>query len=646
MEHEVALNKKLNSVLITTENDRAERNGVLQHYQNIWEDYKATYETFPLAIKLYKEKEEFSQLNMQVEEARKQADRLNKQIKMAQGNDGVNFKNLNSFITKLAGMKLETTKLTTQIENKIKEKASLEKKLEEMKAKKHPSGVESMETDGDKPVETSGSSSTMIGMYDNEEEDIAELNTNNNTDTVSTQNNVVLSIALCDPMHLERQAELIPRRIQQVKPTSTVYTTGEDAVMFTTQAQPPAQVQAPKLFSVPPSIQINPLPVFHQRMPTNLSSNDKNATLPKTSTTQLRINNKLRLPTPQVTTPSTKLAPKLISCPPSLVMPLKSTGPSVATKPQPSPNTPRLFQPLTMARSPITPSPNISQQQQQICRPCNIPPQSPISMPKTTPGTPTAPHISSVQNDSSLCFSKNMSPPSQIPKQTSHTLDVTKSPLVTSQTAKSPLKAPETPKSSSTNYNEGSTSTSPFDLNKHLEKMKQMRKSPNAMPLKGRAMFAESPLEESRASSQFIQPFYQGKAQSTESSAYRFSCFDNISSPETSSGASFSFGPGAKSPTSETCFNIRSDVKSPTSEAPFNLAFDFGSGVKSPTGDNSFMSLFNDNSKVGGTAADNSSFSFSFAGGDRGGAKSPEQSDFTFNFGASDPQSKGTFSFF
>ncbi|KAK6181323.1 hypothetical protein SNE40_009202 [Patella caerulea] len=624
MEHEVALNKKLNSVVITTENDRAERNGVLQHYQNIWEDYKATYKTFPLAIKLHKEKEEFSQLNIQVEEAKKQAEMLTKQIKMAQGNDGVNFKNLNSFITKLAGMKLETTQITTQIQNKIKEKESLEKELEEMKAKKQQkSGIESMETDGDKPVETSASSSTMIGMYDNEEEDIAELNTNNNTDTTSTENNVIMNIVPSDPMHLERQAGLIPQKMEQVKPTST----GEDVVMFTTQTQLPAQVQAPKLFAIPPSIQINPIPVLHQRMPTNLTSIDKNTTLPKTSTNQLRINNQLRLLTPQITSPSTKLAPKLISCPPSLVMPLESTRPSVAPKPQPSPNTPRLFQPLTIARSPTTSNPNMSQQQQQISR-----------TPKPTPGTPATPHISAVQNNSPLCFSKDMSPSSQTPKQT-------KSPLVTSQTGKSSPKTPGTPKTS-TNCNEGSTSTSPFDLNKHLEKMKQMRKSPNVMPLKGRAMFAESTEEESRASSQFIQPFYQAKAQSTDSSSHRFSCFENISSPETPSGASFSFGPGAKSPTSETCFNIRSDVKSPTSEAPFNLAFDFGSGVKSPTGDNSFMSLFNDRSKVGETAAESSSFSFSFGGGDNSGAKSPEQSDFTFNFGASESQSKSNFSFF
>ncbi|ESO89092.1 hypothetical protein LOTGIDRAFT_229018 [Lottia gigantea] len=212
---------------------------------------------------------------------------------------------------------------------------------------------------------------------------------------------------------------------------------------------------------------------------------------------------------------------------------------------------------------------------------------------------------------------------SQIPNIQSpvrQTVIQNKSPQVTEK-KKTPTvtNSPKTPKNSSAN---SSSSNSPFDLDKHLEKMQNLKKSPGFMPLKSRAMFDnQGDCVISSPAAGFLQTFNQNnkmtaEAQATGRPEFNMSLFSNISSPETANSSVFSFG-----------------VDSMTAEPGSDTA-------------NSFMGFF-EGSGSNNDKEDTSGFSFNFSGNDTG-AKSPESTEgFTFNFGgSSEQQPSSVFSLF
>ncbi|XP_048766508.2 uncharacterized protein LOC125673759 [Ostrea edulis] len=128
-EHEKALQKKNDALIELGERESKERSQILEHYRNIWRDYEAKYKSFPLAKTLETLQAENRQLEDQLKQEEEECDKLRKKLVDLSETECSDLKDFNSFAVMIAGIKLETNSV---IQNCVMVDLDLSKSLEEM----------------------------------------------------------------------------------------------------------------------------------------------------------------------------------------------------------------------------------------------------------------------------------------------------------------------------------------------------------------------------------------------------------------------------------------------------------------------------------------------------------------------------------
>ncbi|XP_064611029.1 tensin-1-like isoform X2 [Liolophura sinensis] len=135
LDHEVALMKKLNAVVVTGEQEKTDRRNVLQHYTNIWEDYKQKYESFPLAQTFLQKQKEIETSSARLDEVNKKIEELETAIAELKGPD-VDIYDMKHFLVAIAQLKLDSRKNCKMIIVKQEKLQALERELCEIKQRK------------------------------------------------------------------------------------------------------------------------------------------------------------------------------------------------------------------------------------------------------------------------------------------------------------------------------------------------------------------------------------------------------------------------------------------------------------------------------------------------------------------------------
>ncbi|KAI0238058.1 hypothetical protein LSAT2_011314 [Lamellibrachia satsuma] len=115
-DHKEALQKKLELLIQKGEEERAEREQILEHYQSQWCDYEKTYKTFSLARQLQQKMEQRQQAAERCRQAASQLETVRIQLNAESATD-TRFRpytDINSFVIKLAEVKVKTLVMQQQ----------------------------------------------------------------------------------------------------------------------------------------------------------------------------------------------------------------------------------------------------------------------------------------------------------------------------------------------------------------------------------------------------------------------------------------------------------------------------------------------------------------------------------------------------
>ncbi|XP_041377899.1 uncharacterized protein LOC121390201 [Gigantopelta aegis] len=134
-EHDLALNRKLNSLKCSGEAEKQERKNVLKQYQTVYLDYERKYKSFPRVKKYLALQEKIAEREKVLTQDEETLKNLQQQIEEARGNDDINFNDLKEFIIKLVQLKVDSEKVLSQIKLYLDEKSNLEKELAEIREK-------------------------------------------------------------------------------------------------------------------------------------------------------------------------------------------------------------------------------------------------------------------------------------------------------------------------------------------------------------------------------------------------------------------------------------------------------------------------------------------------------------------------------
>ncbi|XP_046563023.1 uncharacterized protein LOC124271898 [Haliotis rubra] len=669
MEHEVALNRKLNCLIANGEDERLQHEGVVKHYEDIYADYMVKYKTFPLVKDLAVYREQIAAKEQILQATEDKINTLKRQIDEAQGGSEVSFKNLNKFIIKLAEMKLDT-------EHAVLEKTQFEAELGEIQEKhsrqEEETDVIARQGTDEQPANISDDSfgedmSTMIGIYNNKAETGVNINNSAEIQELTVSMNTQ-SLPACD---------VVMKSIHQQASTPQLTTAEEIPVTRMSEIHINASLLSPSLQTrAPPSSpaeqNITPVPVANDSTQSRVSPlvmrmGTQSITTPTShspQSTSFRSPQAVFMPSfisketksqlhpghSRSFIPKTVHSPQIPHFPKSTSVPAlkvkhgvnsiqssgKQSGPSlvipVREQKRHSASVPRLPIVLNQIRvpakqAPVPPSTPEGQKSTEAVGASRF--LSPISEPQPHhyPSYPnlTAPRkldAGPVGHPMSIVEHTSTTP------VTSHHFD---KPGEVSGPSKSPQEAPDNVVMESPDRSKPCPTTpgqtveyqidpeSPFDLEKHLQKVNSLAKSPGGPMYTQRPMFTGDGAQiESKSPGPFLQTFSSGETHSLNKSSS-----DGRSEVDQLMSSMFSSSPDT--PLSGNLFQAQDKTDHPETA---ETSFIFSRGSERSDRSSSFLSMFESPTRGARTPQN---FSFNF-GSDN--TPTPNKSDFAFSFGS------------
>ncbi|XP_067659066.1 uncharacterized protein [Haliotis asinina] len=678
MEHEVALNRKLNCLIANGEDERLQHEGVVKHYEDIYADYMVKYKTFPLVKDLAMYQEEIATKEQILQATEDKINTLKRQIDEAQGGSEISFKNLNKFIIKLAEMKLDT-------EHAVLEKTQFEAELREIQEKhfRHEEGTDVSDRQGtdEQPANISDDSfgedmSTMIGIYNNKAE--TDVNVNNSAEIQElTVNMDMQSLPANDVVMKSIQQQASPP--QQATAEEIPVTRMAEIYINAPLLSPSMQTRAPP--PSPAEENINAVPVTNDTTqcrvsPLVMKMGTQNRTTPPShlpQSTNFRSPQAVLMPsfiskeTKSQLQPgqSRSFIPKIVHSPQIPHFPKSTSVPALKMKhgvssiqtsgkqsgsslgiplreqkrhPTSVPKLPIVLNQIRVPpkQAPVPPSTPESQNSPEAVGSSRF--QSPVIEPQHHyyPSRPnlTAPRkldtgpvvhpTSSVEHTSiTPVTSHHFDKPGEASGPSKSQQEVPDNVVMESPDRSQPC--PTTPGQTAEFENDPE---SPFDLEKHLQKVSSLAKSPGGPMYTQRPMFDGAQIE-SKSPGPFLQTFSSGKQAQSSS--------DGRSDVDQPMSSMFSSAPDT--PLSGNIFQSQDKPEHPETA---ETSFIFSGGSERSDRSNSFISMFE--SPTGG-ARTPQNFSFNF-GADN--TPTPNKSDFAFSFssGGGEDRSPSIFNLF
>ncbi|XP_071109505.1 uncharacterized protein [Haliotis cracherodii] len=665
MEHEVALNRKLNCLIANGEDERLQHEGIVKHYEDIYADYMVKYKTFPLVRDLAEYQEQIAAKEQIVQGTQDKINTLKNQLDEAQGGSEVNFKNLNKFIIKLAEMKLDT-------EHAVLEKTQFEAELLEIQEKhsRQEEGTDVIDGTGidEQPANVSDDSfgedmSTMIGIYNNKVE--TDVNINNSAEILELTANTAMQTPPADDVvmkSIQQQASTPQPETAEEIPVTRLSDIHINAPLCSTSILNRAPPPSPAIQNVAPvpvaadTTQNRASPLVmrmgtqDRTTPTSLTPESASLRSPKAvlmpsfiskeSKSQLLPGQSRAFILKAIHSPQIPLFPKSTSVPAlkmkhgvsSIQTSGKQRGPSLVIPPREqrrqSASVPRLPIVLNQIRVPPkqAPAPPPTPEDQNSTEAVGASRfLSPVSEPRPRPPSLqilTAPRKLDVGS---------VVPPSSIVQQPPTTLVTSRhfdKPV--SVHSKSPQEAPDNVVMESPDRSTSSPTTpgqtmeygvdpeSPFNLEKHIENINLLAKSPGGPVYTQRPMFdSDGTQTEGKSPGPFLQTFSSGP--NTQPSSEGRSEMDQP--------VSSMFSPIPDTPLSGGMVNLFGGQDKSEHPDTAETSFIFSGRSEQSDRSSSFLSMFE--SPTGG-AKSPQNFSFNFVGDS---TPTSNKSDFAFSFG-------------
>ncbi|KAK3583411.1 hypothetical protein CHS0354_040378 [Potamilus streckersoni] len=167
-EHEQVLQKKLQAVCEQGQLERSERDGILEHYRTIWQDYEAKYKSLPLTRKLLMIQEQVRVKDLKLKDQKEKLGQLREQFSSLK--DAEEFADLHIFIIKLYPVEVqhsdETVK-TSETDVEVEQRMESDQELISFNLLCSPIINECSESeDGSKAMQTGDSSTGTINTQD------------------------------------------------------------------------------------------------------------------------------------------------------------------------------------------------------------------------------------------------------------------------------------------------------------------------------------------------------------------------------------------------------------------------------------------------------------------------------------------------
>ncbi|XP_060078406.1 putative mediator of RNA polymerase II transcription subunit 26 [Ylistrum balloti] len=132
-EHDEALDRQLTALEESAQHERNGHKEILQHYNDVWEDYQGKYKMFPLAQSLEEKKSSVSSLEKQLQEMETQIKQLHVQIHEIKESTDDELKDLNKFVINLAAVKLSTESMSCKIRQTVEVRRQIQEKIRKKK---------------------------------------------------------------------------------------------------------------------------------------------------------------------------------------------------------------------------------------------------------------------------------------------------------------------------------------------------------------------------------------------------------------------------------------------------------------------------------------------------------------------------------